>query len=224
DFKTEQQKRPTAGLLLFLSLLWPLILFTLPGVTVYDGVRLFLMVFPLLAILIGLGATTVIDWLTQRFRQKVAIVTVTLLLLTQFTGSLLYAPCWLSYYSLLTGGLSGADKIGMEATYWGDSLTADLLAEVVEEVPDNSIIQIAPILHPAWLQMLQETPEIKRKGIQLIPFQSERPVSQYVIYFQRNPYLPELLQTQSSDRWTVLKEVTRQQVALGRLVSLKEFR
>ncbi|HCO26971.1 MAG TPA: hypothetical protein DIT97_29655, partial [Gimesia maris] len=224
DFKTDQQKRPSGELLLFLSMLWPLILFTLPGITVYDGVRLFLMVFPLLAILIGLGAKTVISWLTRRFGQRIAITAVTLLLLSQFTGSILYAPCWLSYYSLLTGGLSGADQLGMEATYWGDSLTADLLGEVVQEVPDNSIIQIAPILHPAWLQMLQETPEIKRKGIQLVPFESERPVSPYVLYFQRNPYLPELLQPQSSDRWTVVKEVTRQQVALGRLITLKASR
>ena len=224
DFKTDQQKRPSGELLLFLSMLWPLILFTLPGITVYDGVRLFLMVFPLLAILIGLGAKTVISWLTRRFSQRIAITAVTLLLLSQFTGSILYAPCWLSYYSLLTGGLSGADQLGMEATYWGDSLTADLLGEVVQEVPDNSIVQIAPILHPAWLQMLQETPEIKRKGIQLVPFESERPVSPYVLYFQRNPYLPELLQPQSSDRWTVVKEVTRQQVALGRLITLKASR
>lgn len=224
DFKIEQQQRPTGELLILLSLLWPLILFTLPGITVYDGVRLFLMVFPLLAILIGLGAAIVTDWLTRRFSQRIAITAVTLLMLSQFTGSILYAPCWLSYYSLLTGGLNGANQLGMEATYWGDSLSADLLGEVVQEVPDNSIIQIAPILHPAWLQMLQETPEIKRKGIQLVPFEPERPVSQYVMYFQRNPYLPELLQTQSSDRWTVIKEVTRQQVALGRLVSLKEAR
>lgn len=224
DFKTDQQKRPTGELLLFLSLLWPLILFTLPGITVYDGVRLFLMVFPLLAILIGLGAAMVMNWFARRFGQRVAITAVTLLMLSQFTGSLLYAPCWLSYYSLLTGGLNGADQMGMEATYWGDSLTAELLAEVVQEVPDNSIIQIAPILHPAWLQMLQETPELKRKGIQLVPFESERPVSSYVLYFQRNPYLPELLQTQSSDKWTVIKEVARQQVPLGRLVSLKDGR
>jgi len=98
------------------------------------------------------------------------------------------------------------------------------LAEVTQEVPANSIIQIAPILHPAWLQMLQETPELKRKGIQLVPFESERPVSPFVLYFQRNPYLPELLQTQSSDKWTVVKEVARQQVPLGRLVSLKDGR
>ncbi|WP_291170047.1 glycosyltransferase family 39 protein [Gimesia sp.] len=224
DFKTDQQKRPTGELLLFLSLLWPLILFTLPGITVYDGVRLFLMVFPLLAILIGLGAAIEMNWFTRRFGQRVAIIAVTLLMLSQFTGSLLYAPCWLSYYSLLTGGLNGADQMGMEATYWGDSLTAELLAEVTQEVPANSIIQIAPILHPAWLQMLQETPELQRKGIQLVPFESERPVSPYVLYFQRNPYLPELLQTQSSDKWTVVKEVTRQQVPLGRLVSLKDGR
>lgn len=220
----DSQRRPSGELLLLLSLLWPLVLFSLPGITVYDGVRLFLMVFPLAAILIGQGAASSINWLCQRLPSKPAITVAILLLLSQAYATLAYAPCWLSYYSLLLGGLKGANTAGMELTYWGDSITADMLQQVVQDVPENSVVQLAPLLHPAYLQMLQETPELKQKGIRLIPFESEKPVSEYVLYFQRNPYLPELLQPQQSNAWQVVTEVTHQGVALARLVRLNHVR
>ena len=179
------------------------------------------MVFPLAAFLIGQGAATVFDWLHPRFSSRLATTAITVLLLTQCYATILYAPCWLSSYSVLTGGLKGANAAGMEVTYWGDSITADMLLKVTDEVPENSVIQLAPILHPAYLQTLQETPELKRKGIQLIPFESERPVSEYVLYFQRNPYLPQMLQTPQSEAWTVITEITRQDVPLARLIRLK---
>ncbi|WP_145447965.1 ArnT family glycosyltransferase [Gimesia panareensis] len=217
----EKSARPGGGVLLIGSLLWPLVLFSWPGITVYDGVRLFLMVFPLAAILIGVGAAQICDWLSGRFSIRLARTAVGLLVLTQAYAAFAFAPCWLSYYSLLTGGLKGASALGMEVTYWGDSITADMLHDVVERVPENSYLQVAPILHPAYLQMLQETPEVKRKGIRLIPFDSERQgVSEYVLYFERKPYLPELLQPRQSDAWQAEIQVVRKQVPLARLVRL----
>ena len=222
--KDDPQHRPSGEILLLLSLLWPLVLFSLPGITVYDGVRLFLMVFPLTAVLIGAGAVVTIDWLHKRLPLKWAAVAAGLLLLTQTYAVIAYAPCWLSYYSLLTGGLKGADAIGMEATYWGDTITSEMLAQVVQDVPENSIIQVAPVLHPAYLQTMQETPELKRKGIRLVPFESERPVSEFVLSFQRIPYLPKILQERQSDLWTPITEITRQDVPLARLIRLKTSR
>ncbi|MCA9014549.1 MAG: hypothetical protein KDA77_04375, partial [Planctomycetaceae bacterium] len=71
---------------------------------------------------------------------------------------------------------------------------------------------------------LQETPELKQKGIQLIPFDSDKPASEYVLYFQRTPYLPEILQPQQSNAWQVVTEVTHQGVALARLIRLNHDR
>jgi len=224
SFKADLQHRPNGELLLLLSLLWPLVLFSLPGITVYDGVRLFLMVFPLTAVLIGAGAGATIDWLHKHLSKKLVATTVGLLLLTQTYSTIAYAPCWLSYYSLLTGGLKGADILGMEATYWGDTITAEMLQQIVQEVPDKSVIQVAPVLHPAYLQTLQETPELKRKGISLVPFESNRPVSEFVLSFQRIPYLPKILQERQSDLWTPVTVITRQGVPLARLVRLKTSR
>jgi hypothetical protein len=99
-----------------------------------------------------------------------------------------------------------------------------MLQQVVQDVPENSVVQLAPILHPAYLQMLQETPEVKRKGIRLIPFESEKPVSEYVLYFQRNPYLPEILKPQQMEVGQVIREVNHQGVALARLIRLNKVR
>ncbi len=219
--EAEREQRSSGGVLLIGSLLWPLMLFSWPGITVYDGVRLFLMVFPMAAILIGVGAAQSCEWLQQQFSMRVARTAVGLLILTQAYAAFAFSPCWLSYYSLLTGGLQGANALGMEVTYWGDSITAEMLHDVVERVPENSYLQLAPILHPAYIQMLQETPEVKRKGIKLIPFDSERQgVSEYVLYFQRKPYLPEELQPRESAAWQTEIAVVRKQVPLARLVRL----
>lgn len=219
--EAEREQRSSGGVLLIGSLLWPLMLFSWPGITVYDGVRLFLMVFPMAAILIGVGAAQICEWLQQQFSMRVARTAVGLLILTQAYAAFAFSPCWLSYYSLLTGGLQGANALGMEVTYWGDSITAEMLHDVVERVPENSYLQLAPILHPAYIQMLQETPEVKRKGIKLIPFDSERQgVSEYVLYFQRKPYLPEELQPSESAAWQTEIAVVRKQVPLARLIRL----
>ncbi|QDU00027.1 ArnT family glycosyltransferase [Gimesia aquarii] len=224
SFRETPNQRPGGEILLLLSLLWPLILFSLPGITVYDGVRLFLMVFPLTAVFIGRGAAIVIDWVNQQLPAKFAITAVALLLLSQSYATFVLAPCWLSYYSLLTRGLNGANVLGMEVTYWGDSITADMLQQVVNDVPENSVIQVAPVLHPAYLQTLQETPELKRKGIQLVPFESEKPVSEYVLYFQRNPYLPEILQAGQQESQNIITEVSRSNIPLARLIRLNSSR
>ena len=39
------------------------------------------------------------------------------------------APCHLCYYNLAVGGLAGAERLGFEATYWGDTVREPMLAE-----------------------------------------------------------------------------------------------
>ncbi len=43
------------------------------------------------------------------------------------TSLVCYAPQWLSYYNLAVGGLPGAARVGMEPTYYWDSLDAEVL-------------------------------------------------------------------------------------------------
>lgn len=157
--------------LIALNVFWPLVFFALPGITVYDGARLFLMVFPLWAVFIGWGAQCLWDVLVARGSRTVAITSLTAFLALQSYGVLWMHPVQLSYYNLLVGGLRGASRLGFEVTYWGDSLTRSLLDEVKPEWADGPVF-VAPVLHPFQLKEIQsQTPEL---DAQLLPFDEAR--------------------------------------------------
>ena len=63
-FGKQFAQRPELTLLLG-SMMAPLILFSMPGVAVYDGVRLFLVSFPAWAIFAGLGGALLYEWLAE---------------------------------------------------------------------------------------------------------------------------------------------------------------
>ena len=62
-------------------------------------------------------------------------------LVTQCYGTLVLHPFGLSYYNMLTGGLPGAQKLGLELTYWGDAVDRVLLNRLAAE------IRPAPLRH-----------------------------------------------------------------------------
>ena len=118
-------RREPGAAWLGLHLAFTLGLACLPGVPRYDGVRLFLAAFPFLALLAGRGLDLALGSLPgPRWRLGAA----GMLLLLTLPGIVRMDPCLLSYYSPLAGGLEGADRLGMETTYWGDALTPDFLA------------------------------------------------------------------------------------------------
>ena len=65
----------------------------------------------------------------------------------QGLGLVIYSPCHLSYYNLLVGGLAGAERLGFEVTYWGDTVREPMLAEAARLSPDGQIL-FAPNLAP----------------------------------------------------------------------------
>ncbi len=128
--------------------LFPLIVFALPGVAVYDGERLFLTVFPLWAIFIGRGAACALEITARRFSLLTAKLGICALILFQFSSNLLVHPFYLSYYNLAVGGVTGAEKLGLEMNYWGDAMTRSLLEEAVAEQRDGfTNVEILPSLH-----------------------------------------------------------------------------
>ena len=136
-----------AGFLVILTL------FSIPGIVVYDGVRLFLMVFPLWSILVGVGSKTVWDWLHihSRFHHSRRLIFVFLFCcywLSQATGMVSLHPYQLSYYNLLVGGLHGADKLGLEVTYWGDTVNRELKHALVNRASDGDQVQYRPQMYP----------------------------------------------------------------------------
>ena len=62
---------------------------------------------------------------------------VVLIFLGSATSLFWYAPQWLSYYNLVIGGLPGATRVGMEPTYYWDSLDREVLDWLRANTPKN---------------------------------------------------------------------------------------
>lgn len=112
-------------------------------VAVYDGERLFLVVFPALAILIGQGFA--LAWDRLRSGGRVCLLG---FVLAQGSGTVWFHPFGLSYYNLLVGGLAGAERLGLELTYWGDAVDGVLLAELARAAVPGQTVALAPTLAP----------------------------------------------------------------------------
>lgn len=118
---------------------FPLILVRMiPGIPVHDGVRLFVAAFPFFAILAGLGLAHL--WKSGRILPRAVSIFV---LLGSASSLVWYFPQELSYYNLLIGGLPGAARLGMEATYYWDGLDAETAVFL------NADSDAAPILFSA---------------------------------------------------------------------------
>lgn len=114
-------------------------------VPVYDGERLFLVVFPLWAILIGRGFESVWNALAARALGRAALM---LFVAAQGYGVAALHPFGLSYYNALTAGLPGAERLGLELTYWGDAVDRVLLDRLVELAPKEAPAALVPTLYP----------------------------------------------------------------------------
>lgn len=135
------------------SIIAPLMLFSLPGVAVYDGVRLFLVAFPGIALLAGKGVPAFYQALMKSKWPEKPILGV--VLTCQLAGIFSTTPYFLSYYNLVVGGAYVANRSGFESTYWGDSFTREFYRNLLKEVPDDSIIQVAPVLHQFQLAEIE---------------------------------------------------------------------
>jgi hypothetical protein len=205
--------------LLLAGILFPLVVFSIPGVAVYDGERLFSQVFPLWSLLIGRGAVCLWQWLAGRLSNRLATCGLAALLAAQGYGLWSMAPCWLSYYNLAAGGLPGASKLGLEISYWGDGVTRGLLEQTARIVPENSRIAVAPTLHAAqWQELLLQTSSLRHRNIELVSESGQdtnRP--RYLLYFMRPEYLPEALRA-GPEPAQIRVAISRQGVLLAALV------
>ena len=130
------------------SLAFVLVAFSWPGRPMYDGVRLFLMALPLWAVSVGIGAKWLAEhWPLGRWPARARIGVLAAIVAAQGVGLILYHPCYLSHYNLLVGGLPGAEKLGFEVTYWGDSVTEDLFRELAPRANGETIV-FGPSLAP----------------------------------------------------------------------------
>ncbi len=135
-----QADRPWLGLMI-LHMLWLLLVRATPWAPPHDGVRLFLPSIGFMGILGGLGAAELIRAARvclvhppQSLPRQVSQLVGGGLIVLVIAGSLscvrnfcCYAPHWLSFYNALVGGPAEAQRLGLEVTYYWDSLTPEVL-------------------------------------------------------------------------------------------------
>lgn len=160
-------RRPYAAL----YLLCALVMFGVacaPNIPKYDGVRLFLPVFPFLALLGGAGYTGLLNlydrvsrWAGRdpesasghKAKRILAAAVVVVVFLEGATACMRYHPYLLSYFNPLVGGLHGASQKGYEVTYWGEALNEPVLDQI-NRLPDGSSLKPLAI-HPLCLEHYQ---------------------------------------------------------------------
>ncbi len=173
------------------ALAFPMLVFSVPRVPVYDGVRMFLMVFPFWAAFAGRGAGFLYEWLSSRWQPRWATVALAGCLGCQAIGVCYYQPFQLSYYNLLVGGLRGANRLGFEVTYWGDSVNQDLLDRWSSLAPRNACAVLVPNLYVGQSD-LYGSPGIREKNQRI----SGAPNSscQYLLVYNRRAYFGDTRQ------------------------------
>ena len=199
----------------------PLLVFSKPGIRIYDGERLFGVVFPLIAGLAGIGAAAVLD----RCPGRAARVILALLLAGQAWGLVAMNPFQMSYYNALIGGFAGADRLGFERSYWMEGLTESFQRAIVEKVPRGSRIDVAPVLHPVFLPHLMDvSPILRGANLTLAAYDDKwAGGSKYVLMFHRKAD-PWASLNPPPEGTKVLAEVRRAGVPLVTLFELPALR
>jgi hypothetical protein len=158
-------------------------------IPVYDGERLFLHVFPAWAMLIGLGFGRLWSRLNSGRGRRLLL---TGLLLAQGYGTVALHPFGLSYYNLLVGGLPGAERLGLELTYWNDAVDRVLLKGLADHVSPGEIAALAPTLYPGQ-GPLTTTRTLIQKDVILQDDQAASRAEWLVLSRRRAYWRPELV-------------------------------
>jgi len=138
----------TLRLLVFLAvnILFWLLAFAVGLVRAYDGVRLFSVIFPFIAVLAGIGVDFLWQCLSKSLAGKMTAALATgLLLLCMCCAFFEYEPFGLSHYNLLVGGLPGAVQEGLPVTYWGETVSDPITNYVNSTAPELAAVAAFPM-------------------------------------------------------------------------------
>jgi 4-amino-4-deoxy-L-arabinose transferase-like glycosyltransferase len=185
-------------------------------IPVYDGERLFLMVFPLWAVLIGRG----FGWFWERTGQgRAGKFALAGLLLLQGFGVVMYHPFGLSYYNALVGGIAGAERLGLELTFWGDAVDRQLLDHLVQAGPDTETVALVPTLYPG--QGIMSTTRAMARRKLILADQESIATADLLVVSRRTAYWPKGLREKLSTA-RVLYQRTCRGVWLSRIYFVGE--
>ncbi|HET6425742.1 MAG TPA: phospholipid carrier-dependent glycosyltransferase [Planctomycetaceae bacterium] len=212
--------RDSAEWLVLMEAVFPLIMFSLPRVPVYDAERLWLPALPLLVLSAAAGLSRGLAWMQTRApRWQWGIITATALLLAlPLLTAWRIAPCYLSSANVAMGGLRAAERSGQELDYWGNSVTRSFLQDVIRNVPRGSTIAVAPVLHQFQVDdLLQQSPILRAHEVKLVAYDPKSTTVEYLLVFRRRADLPSVLEERLRDG-PRLAEVTRDGVVLAGLM------
>jgi hypothetical protein len=221
-----QRRIDAVECLLLLTSAVPLTVFSVPGVPVYDGVRLFLPSLLGLAVLAGRGWGGLINRIALRLPAKAGrvsgwagnpSVSAIFLVLALLPLPWTMQPFAINQYGVICGGNRGAAALGLEACYWGDALNGDFW----QRVPQGSVIEVAPVSHPQQLAALQLlVPVVADRQIELRPYlygEQGAAEPEYLLLLHRLADLRPALRRERAG-WREFIRVEVSEVPLARLV------
>lgn len=204
------------ALLILTTLATTLALFTMP-IGRYDGERLFLAAFPLWGIVIGVGAAKVAALAAPIVGRPIAWGSLVLLAIISGVDLIRFNPTQLSYYNTLVGGLTGADRLGLEATYWGDTLTDETLDSLAQIARPGDRAALFPTLYAGHAFHLA-TPATLEKKVTIVPGDLlEKDRCAWAILFNRAGYLHDPVPLAIQRDWLLEKEFSLDGVWLTRI-------
>ena len=214
------RERHAIALLVF-SLAGVLAPFLLPGAQKYDGVRLFMPMFPLVACLAGCGmaragrsaARALVlaaarrrpgNWERRQTAARVIAAALGVLVIGgSAAGTFRTHPYQLSYYNFLIGGLRGAREMGLEVTYWGEALTSSFLNDVFRALPEGSKVNFYPCGSNA-LRWYQATADSAHRGIRIV-LRDEAP--DYLVLIWRQGFFDQQLWTLTREQEPIMQDL-----------------
>jgi hypothetical protein len=144
------QRNRFSVLILLNALILPIVR-AFPNTPPHDGVRLFITSFAFLAVIAGIGLSSLWQkncgvpavkrfWKFSLCGTLCGRLFVIFALLSGVNNMIFYAPQWLSFYNAVIGGVHGAAQRGFEPTYYWDSLDSETIQWLNQNtLPDKKI-------------------------------------------------------------------------------------
>jgi 4-amino-4-deoxy-L-arabinose transferase-like glycosyltransferase len=183
-------------------------------IPVYDGERLFLPAFPLWALFVGVGFGVIWEKWGKTNLLKVCLFGI---LVCQVYGVCATYPFGLSYYNALIGGLPGAEKLGLELTYWGDAVDGALLDALARAAVDEAPAALVPTLYPGQGIAVTSRPLARRSLV--LGDQEDSAAAHWLVVSRRTAYWPPGF-AERLVRGRVVVSRERQGVWLSRLIEV----
>ncbi len=181
-------RREALSGLCFVEVVFFWTLLALPNSPNHDGVRLFLPMFPFLALLAGRGAAEVGRLLRRRLSgAELGLVSASgaiVFLMPAYLQTVAISPYYLSYYNELIGGVRGAEQRGMEMTYWYDALTPAFFERLNEILPPDA--ELATFPSQDYFLALQGLGLLRGD----VRIHDTLPAQYYLIYGRRGMFTP----------------------------------